>query len=809
MKRMLVNATQREELRVALVDGQRLYDLDIEATGREQKKSNIYKGKIIRIEPSLEAAFVDYGAERHGFLPLKEVARSYYKDKSKGSGRQSIKEALAEGQEFIVQVEKEERGNKGAALTTFISLAGRYLVAMPNNPRAGGVSRQIEGVDRDEAREAMSTLEIPSNMGLILRTAGVGKSAEELQWDLDYLMQLWKAVSEASQERKAPFLIFQDRNVIIRAIRDYLRNDIAEILVDDNKIYELALEFMRQVMPQHLNKLKLYDDGVPLFNRYQIEGQIETAFSRAVRLSSGGSIVIEPTEALITIDINSAKATGGGDIEETALQTNLEAAEEVARQLRLRDLGGLIVVDFIDMLSNKNQRAVENTLRDAARLDRARVQIGRISRFGLLEMSRQRLRPSLAESSHEICPRCDGIGSIRNVKSTALGVLRLIEEEAMKESTAKVTAQVPVDVATFLLNEKRQDVTGIEDRQDVAILLIPNQNLETPHFEVQRIREQDLSKLDMGQSYEMVSAVENPSMDFTREVEPAREEPVVKDIARSAPRPPAAAGRVGGGLLRRIIGALVGNADAPPRGRDAPVRDARSNDRPGRRRRQPDRGDGRQGDGRQGDGRQGDGRQGDGRRGDGGKRSRGRRGQQNRDSDERRRGGEGNRGKGNRQDGTGNREGKPRDSKRNDSSPASERDQSARPREPTPVDNESAIATAPPSERIDEDPTVRNLTQVPEHVRRVTGAEATSQSRPEDFRNELERLVVEEEAPTAPSPAESAVPAVQSDGAPAQDAAPAQETQPQETQPQETPTQETPTQETPTQETAPERERMP
>ena len=448
-------------------------------------------------------------------------------------------------------------------------------------------------------------------------------------------------------------------------------------------------------------------------------------------------------------------------------------------------------------------------------------------------MSRQRLRPSLAESSHEICPRCDGIGSIRNVKSTALAVLRLIEEEAMKESTAKVTAQVPVDVATFLLNEKRQDVTGIEDRQDVAILLIPNQNLETPHFEVQRIREQDLSKLDMGQSYEMVSAVENPSMDFTREVEPAREEPVVKDIARSAPRPPAAAGRVGGGLLRRIIGALVGNADAPPRGRDAPVRDARSNDRPGRRRRQPDRGDGRQGDGRQGDGRQGDGRQGDGRqgdgrqgdgrqgdgrqgdgrqgdgrRGDGGKRSRGRRGQQNRDSDERRRGGEGNRGKGNRQDGTGNREGKPRDSKRNDSSPAGERDQSARPREPTPVDNESAIATAPPSERIDEDPTVRNLTQVPEHVRVVTGAEATSQSRPEDFRNELERLVVEEEAPTVPSPAESAVPAVQSDGAPAQDAAPAQETQPQETQPQETQPQETqpqetPTQETPTQETQP------
>ncbi|MEQ8497706.1 MAG: Rne/Rng family ribonuclease, partial [Gammaproteobacteria bacterium] len=539
MKRMLVNATQPEELRVALVDGQRLYDLDIEATGKEQKKSNIYKGKIIRIEPSLEAAFVDYGGNRHGFLPLKEVARSYFKDKAKaGNGRVNIKEALSEGQEVIVQVEKEERGNKGAALTTFISLAGRYLVAMPNNPRAGGVSRQIEGEDRDEALDAMAGLEIPSNMGLILRTAGVGKSTEELQWDLDYLLQLWKAIDEASQERPAPFLIYQDRNVIIRAVRDYLRGDIAEILCDDRKLYEDAREFMQQVMPQNLGKLKLYEDGVPLFSRYQIEGQIESAFARQVRLPSGGSIVVEPTEALTTVDINSAKATQGGDIEETALKTNLEAAEEIGRQLRLRDLGGLIVIDFIDMTSSKSQRAVEQKLREAVKIDRARVQIGRISRFGLLEMSRQRLRPSLTEASHEICPRCDGVGTIRNVKSTALGVLRIIEEEAMKDSTVKVTAQVPVDVATYLLNEKRQDVTRIEARQEVSILLIPNQNLETPHFEIQRIREQDLPRAPAGESYEMVSEVENPSVDFTRD-EPVAPppQPAVRDVQRPPPRP--------------------------------------------------------------------------------------------------------------------------------------------------------------------------------------------------------------------------------------------------------------------------------
>ena len=610
---MLVNATQPEELRVALVDGQRLYDLDIEATGREQKKSNIYKGKIIRIEPSLEAAFVDYGGNRHGFLPLKEIARSHFKDKGKGSGRVNIKDVLSEGQQLIIQVEKEERGNKGAALTTFISLAGRYLVAMPNNPRAGGVSRQIEGGDRDEARDSMADLAIPSNMGLILRTAGVGKSTEELQWDLDYLLQLWKAISEAAADRAAPFLIFQDRNVIIRAIRDYLRTDISEILVDDPKLHEDANEFMQQVMPQNLSKLKLYDDPVPLFNRYQIEGQIESAFSRSIRLPSGGSIVVEPTEALITIDINSSKATKGSDIEETALQTNLEAAEEIGRQLRLRDLGGLIVIDFIDMLSNRNQREVENKLREAVRIDRARVQIGRISRFGLLEMSRQRLRPSLTEFSHEICPRCDGVGTIRSVKSTALGVLRLFEEEAMKESTAKVAAQVPVDVATFLLNEKRQDVTGVEERHKVDILLIPNQNLETPHFEIQRIREQDVPKLDLSESYEMVSEVENPSVDFVREPAPQPERAAVSDVDRSASKPKQAGGS--GGLVSKFLSAIFGAKETPNKREDT-----------GRRQRQ-ERGDrGRRGGA-------------DNRQSDGGRRARGgRRSQSNRDGGERKRG---------------------------------------------------------------------------------------------------------------------------------------------------------------------------
>lgn len=576
MKRMLINATQPEELRVALVDGQRLFDLDIEATGKEQKKSNIYKARIVRIEPSLEAAFVDYGAERHGFLPLKEVAKSYFKDKPKNANRINIREVLDEGQELVVQVEKDERGNKGAALTTFVSLAGRYLVAMPNNPRAGGVSRQIEGEAREDAKEAMASLTIPPQFGLILRTAGIGKSTEELQWDLDYLLQLWDAVDQAGRERSAPFLIYQDQNVIIRAIRDYLRSDIAEILVDDPKLFETAQDFMKQVMPQNLGKIKLYKDSVPLFTRYQIESQIETAFSREVRLPSGGALVIEPTEALITIDINSARATHGGDIEETALLANLEAAEEIATQLRLRDLGGLIVVDFIDMMAARNQRAVENKLRESVRMDRARVQIGRISRFGLLEMSRQRLRPSLAEFSHELCPRCDGVGTIRSLRPTALSVLRVIEEEAMKDSTAKVVAQVPSDVAALLFNEKRRDVTRIEEHHEVAILIIPNPNLETPHFSVQRIREQDLARRDVGESHEMVLEAEQPSAyDFNQPVLPRQETAAVRDIVRapSAATPNAEHSESGGskGVIKRFWSALFGSDDHPEPAAPAPT----------------------------------------------------------------------------------------------------------------------------------------------------------------------------------------------------------------------------------------------
>ena len=450
MKRMLINATQPEELRVALVDGQRLYDLDIESGAREQKKANIYKGRITRIEPSLEAAFVDFGSERHGFLPLKEISREYFKKAPEG--RVNIKDVLSEGQEVIVQVEKEERGNKGAALTTFISLAGRYLVLMPNNPRAGGISRRIEGEERNELREALNGLVAPADMGLIVRTAGLGRSSEEMQWDLDYLLQLWTAIKEASLDRSAPFLIYQESNVIIRAIRDYLRQDIGEVLIDSVEAQDEALTFIRQVMPQYASKIKLYEDSVPLFNRFQIESQIETAFQRVVELPSGGSIVIDPTEALVSIDINSARATKGSDIEETALQTNLEAAEEIARQLRLRDIGGLIVIDFIDMTPAKNQRAVEEKVRECLEADRARVQVGRISRFGLLEMSRQRLRPSLGESSGIVCPRCNGTGIIRDVESLSLAILRLIEEEALKDRTAEVRAQVPIPVAAFLLN---------------------------------------------------------------------------------------------------------------------------------------------------------------------------------------------------------------------------------------------------------------------------------------------------------------------------------------------------------------------
>ncbi len=490
MKRMLINATQQEELRVALVDGQRLYDLDIESPGHEQKKANIYKGKITRIEPSLEAAFVDYGAERHGFLPLKEIAREYFPAHYNSHGRPNIKDVLREGQEVIVQIDKEERGNKGAALTTFISLAGSYLVLMPNNPRAGGISRRIEGDDRTELKEALASLELPDGMGLIVRTAGVGKSAEALQWDLSFRMKHWEAIQKAAESRPAPFLIHQESNVIVRAFRDYLRQDIGEILIDNPKVMEMARQHIAALgRPDFSSKIKLYTGEIPLFSHYQIESQIESAFQREVRLPSGGSIVIDSTEALTAIDINSARATRGGDIEETAFNTNLEAADEIARQLRLRDLGGLIVIDFIDMTPVRHQRAVENRLREAVRQDRARIQISHISRFGLLEMSRQRLSPSLGESSHHVCPRCSGTGTVRDNESLSLSILRLIEEEALKENTKEVHAIVPVPIASYLLNEKRAAVTAIEARQtDVRCIIVPNDQMETPHYSVLRVR---------------------------------------------------------------------------------------------------------------------------------------------------------------------------------------------------------------------------------------------------------------------------------------------------------------------------------
>ena len=485
MKRMLINATQEEELRVALVDGQRLYDLDIENRTRIQKKANIYKGKVTRVEPSLEAAFVDFGAERHGFLPLKEIARQYYKSDSFGSGdKATIKDLVSEGTEVIVQVEKEERGNKGAALTTYVSLAGRYLVLMPNNPKAGGISRRIEGDDRSEIREALRALEIPDGMGLIVRTAGVGKEHEELQWDLDYLLALWDAIQEAGAQKAAPFLVYAESNVIIRTIRDYLRKEIGEVLLDTEEAHAEALSFIKQVMPQYENRIKLYDDKLPLFNRYQIEAQIESAFEREVTLPSGGSVVIDPTEALISIDINSSRATRGADIEETALNTNLEAADEIARQLRLRDMGGLVVIDFIDMTSNRNQREVENRMRAALESDRARVQVGRISRFGLLEMSRQRLRPSLDETHAIVCPRCSGQGSIRDVESLALSILRIIQEEANKQKSMEVKVTVPLVVSSYLLNEKRAAVTEIEEQSKTKVIVVPNPELQTPHYEI-------------------------------------------------------------------------------------------------------------------------------------------------------------------------------------------------------------------------------------------------------------------------------------------------------------------------------------
>jgi ribonuclease E len=537
---MLINATQQEELRVALVDGQKLYDLDIETPAREQKKANIYKSRITRIEPSLEAAFVDFGADRHGFLPFKEVSRSYFDRQSLGEGgKPTIKEAIKEGQEVVVQVEKEERGNKGAALTTFISLAGRYLVLMPNNPRAGGVSRRIEGEDRQEIREAMSNLNIPDGMGLIVRTAGVGRSLEELQWDLDYLLHAWQAIEMASQQRKAPFLIYQESNIIIRALRDYLRADIGEILIDSPDIFSQAQDFMRQVMPQNLPKLKLYTDHIPLFTRFQIESQIQTAYEREVALPAGGSIVIDYAEALVSIDINSARATKGSDIEETALNTNLEAAEEIARQLRLRDLGGLIVIDFIDMTISRNQREVEGRLRELLKMDRARVQLGRISRFGLLEMSRQRLRPSLDEASHGICPRCNGQGSIRGAESLALAILRLVEEAGMKDNTGRVIVQVPIKVATFLLNEKREGLQSIERRHRIKVLVIPNESLETPHFEITRQRADETPEdLANTPSYSLAVHHEDQDAFSASPHQPASNAlPAVKSLSPSMPAP--------------------------------------------------------------------------------------------------------------------------------------------------------------------------------------------------------------------------------------------------------------------------------
>ncbi|POW96488.1 ribonuclease E [Serratia marcescens] len=630
MKRMLINATQQEELRVALVDGQRLYDLDIESPGHEQKKANIYKGKITRIEPSLEAAFVDYGAERHGFLPLKEIAREYFPSNYSSHGRPNIKDVLREGQEVIVQVDKEERGNKGAALTTFISLAGSYLVLMPNNPRAGGISRRIEGDDRTELKEALSSLQLPDGMGLIVRTAGVGKSADALQWDLSFRLKHWEAIKKAAEGRPAPFLIHQESNVIVRAFRDYLRPDIGEILIDNPKILDLAKEHIAALgRPDFSSKIKLYSGEIPLFSHYQIESQIESAFQREVRLPSGGSIVIDSTEALTAIDINSARATRGGDIEETAFNTNLEAADEIARQLRLRDLGGLIVIDFIDMTPVRHQREVENRLRDAVRQDRARIQIGRISRFGLLEMSRQRLSPSLGESSHHVCPRCNGTGTIRDNESLALSILRLIEEEALKENTKEVHAIVPVQVASYLLNEKRESVSAIEKRQGgVKAVIVPNDEMQTPHYSVLRVRKGEETStlsylLPKLHEEDMERPLEDAPMERKRPEQPAlasfslsadapppAEEPVAvaKPAAAAAKAKAAAPAAAKPGFLGRLFGGLKSlfageEQPAVEETKPAETPKAESN---GENRRQDRRGQRRQGTGRKERGERGD-----------------------------------------------------------------------------------------------------------------------------------------------------------------------------------------------------------
>jgi len=625
MKRMLFNATQAEELRVAIVEGQKLIDLDIESAAKEQRKSNIYKGVITRVEPSLEAAFVDYGTERHGFLPFKEVARQFFRP-GVDVGRARIQDALSEGQELIVQVEKDERGNKGAALTTFISLAGRYLVLMPNNPRGGGVSRRVEGEDRDELREIMDKLEVPAGMSIIGRTAGISRAFEELQWDLTYLLKLWSKIVEATEPARdsegkllnpAPFLIYQEGSLVIRAIRDYFQPDIGEILIDTDPIFEQTMAFMSNVMPDNVGRVKRYRDDVPLFSRFQIEHQIETAYSRQVSLPSGGAVVIDHTEALVSIDVNSARATKGHDIEQTAFHTNAEAADEIARQLRLRDLGGLIVIDFIDMENQRNQREVETRLRDALRYDRARVQMGKISRFGLMELSRQRLRPSLGEGSNITCPRCNGTGHIRGTESTALHILRIIQEEAMKENSAAVHAQVPVDVATFLLNEKRADIHSIEARLKVNVVLIPNTHLETPNYKVERLRHDDLNQSDaLPASYNLVTApVEEEAKEpAAQEARPPRQQAAVQGVTperpapmsaqRTLPQTPPQAERHPG-FMGRIFGWFKGNGSAPAVAQPAaaPQRDAQASrpefrDRGDRFRGRNDRQDPRQGRGR-------------------------------------------------------------------------------------------------------------------------------------------------------------------------------------------------------------------
>ena len=600
MKRMLFNATQAEELRVAIVDGQKLVDLDIESATKEQRKGNIYKAVITRIEPSLEAAFVEYGAERHGFLPFKEVARSYFKSEGE-PGKARIQDALRVGQELIVQVDKDERGNKGAALTTFISLAGRYLVLMPNNPRGGGVSRRVEGEDRQELREIMDRLEVPASTSLIARTAGIGRSFEELQWDLNYLLQLWGAIEGAANSQKGAFLIYQESSLVIRAIRDYFTPDIGEILIDTDDVFEQAQQFMAHVMPGNVARVKRYSDDVPLFSRFQIEHQIESAYSRQVTLPSGGAIVIDHTEALVSVDVNSGRATKGADIEETAYKTNLEAADETARQLRLRDLGGLIVIDFIDMESTRNQREVENRLRDALHFDRARVQTGKISRFGLLELSRQRLRPALAETSYIPCPRCSGTGHTRSTESSALHILRILEEEAMKENTGALHCQVPVDVATFLLNEKRVDIAKIEMRHKVNLVLIPNVHLETPHHQIVRLRHDQLNLEEVSlPSYKMVEmpAEEGYTPPSAQtEAKPARQEAAVKGIALGQPAPivepkakavaPATSATEPRGFLATILSWFSGKPAAPAaaasKAERPPQREARSEGRRGGR----------------------------------------------------------------------------------------------------------------------------------------------------------------------------------------------------------------------------------